>query len=150
MQTLYYEGRRQATGYEVGQATTSTPTFIGYHGTSSVHVPAIRAGIRPPTGQNFSGDAQLGEGFYTTMDYTVAEGFALNAVVFAGGAPVILPVYVADFGRLSGAIVPARFWWQVPRHYITDFDYLTAPIDGLEPVEQTKLNPRAYGAIQVR
>ncbi len=29
-------------------------------------------------------------------------------------------------------------------------DYLNAPIAGLEPVEQIKLNPRAYGALQVR
>ena len=134
----------------MGHATTGTPTFVGYHGTSSVHVPAIQAGIQPPTGRNYGGGAQLGAAFYTTPDYTTAEYFADNAVVKAGGVPVILAVYDRNFPQLHGAAVPPAEWWSVASEYITDYDYLTAPINGLEPVAQIKFNPRAYHALEVR
>lgn len=127
-----------------------TATFVGYHGTSAVYVPAIRAGIQPPTGRNFGGAAQLGEGFYTTPDYATAQQFAAFAVVSAGGAPVVLAVYAHNFATMQGTAVPQTAWWNIPQHYITAWDYLTAPISGFEPVEQVKFNPRAYSALEVR
>ena len=134
----------------MGHATTGTPTFVGYHGTSSVHVPAIQAGIQPPTGRNYGGGAQLGAAFYTTPDYTTAEYFADNAVVKAGGVPVILEVYAANFSQLRGTAFPPAEWWSVAPEYISAYDYLTAPINGLEPVEQIKFNPRAYGTLEIQ
>ncbi len=75
----------------------------------------------------------------------MAFAFAKIASGNAGGIPVILAVYVYNFIQLQGYVVPLRFWWQVPMRYIVDFDYLTAPIIGFEPVEQIKFNPRVYG-----
>ncbi len=134
----------------MGHATTGTPAFVGYHGTSSVHVPAIRAGIQPHTGRNYGGGAQLGEGFYTTPDYATAEYFADNAVVKAGGMPIVLEVYAANFSQLRGTVVPLAEWWSVASEYISVYDYLSAPINGLDPVAQIKFNPRAYHALEVR
>ena len=135
---------------KMGHGMSSSLEFAGYHGTSSVHVPAIRAGIRPPTGRNFGGVAQLGEGFYVTPDYATGQQFAAFAVLASGGAPVILEVYARNFSQMRGTNVPMSEWWQVSPRYITDFDYLTAPITGFEPVEQIKFNPRVYNALEVR
>ena len=127
-------------------------TFVGYHGTSSSFVLAIGHGINPPTGRNFRGRTQLGEGFYTTPDYDMARFFASIAVREAGGIPVVLEVHARNFGEMVGRGVPRRSWWAVAANspYITGFDYLTAPIAGFEPVRQVKFNPRAYGALRVR
>jgi hypothetical protein len=134
----------------MGQVATSTLTFVGYHGTSSVHVPAIRAGIRPRTGLNFAGGSQLGAGFYVTGDAVTAQRFAEFAVAIVGGVPVVLDVYARAFDQMQGTVVPAGEWWRINPRYITDFDYLTAPITSFEPAMQIKFNPRAYGALEVR
>ncbi len=135
-----------------GEVPERDATFVGYHGTSSVAVAAIRQGIDPPTGRNFGGYAQLGEGFYVTRDYDMARFFAAVAVREVGGNPVVLEVYARNFEQMTGQWVPRRAWWRVPAdsRYITDFDYLTAPIDGFEPMRQLKFNPRVYGALVVR
>ena len=134
----------------MGHASTGALEFVGYHGTSSVHVPAIRTGIQPPTGHNFLGGAQLGEGFYTTLDYATAEYFAQIAVRYAGGQVAVLEFYVYNFSQMQGTVVSAPRWWRVPLEYITDYDYLRAPIDGFEPVEHITFNPRACGALVAR
>ena len=106
----------------------------------------------PETGRNFRGYAQLGEGFYVTPDYGMALYFAAIAVGQAGGVPVALEVYARNFEQLTKASVPRRLWWTLAADssYITDFDYLVAPIDGFEPTRQLKFNPRAYHALIVR
>ena len=127
-------------------------TFVGYHGTSSVSVAALGQGIMPETGRNFRGHAQLGEGFYVTPDYNMALYFAAIAVRQAGGVPVALEVYARNFEQMTKARVPRRLWWTLAADssYITDFDYLIAPIDGFEPIRLLKFNPRAYRALIVR
>ncbi len=126
--------------------------FVGYHGTSSVFVPAIGKGIMPASGRNFRGRTQLGEGFYVTPDYDMALYFAAVAVRQAGGMPVALEVYARNFEQMTSESVPPSLWWNlvVDSSYITGFDYLVAPVDGFEPVRQLKFNPRAYRALMVR
>ncbi len=126
--------------------------FVGYHGTSSHWVRAILHEVRPLAGRNYTGRSQLGVGFYVAEDRPTALEFAENAVVRSGGSPVVLRVYARDFSQLRGMEVPTRLWWAIPDDspYVTDFDYLTAPITGYEPVRQIKFNPRAYGAASVR
>ena len=106
----------------------------------------------PETGRYFRGHAQLGEGFYVTPDYGMALYFAAIAVRQAGGVPVALEVYARNFEQMTKARVPRRLWWNIPDDspYVTDFDYLTAPITGFEPVRQVKFNPRVYGSLSVR
>jgi hypothetical protein len=118
---------------------------VGYHGTSSVHEASIRQGINPPTGANFGGYSQLGEGFYITPEREAAEYFANQAVQNVGGEPVVLRVFARGFERMSGASVPESLWWKVSSTYITDYDYLMAPISGLEHWSQIKFNPSTYG-----
>ena len=115
-------------------------------------VPALLQGIRPSTGLNYGGGSQLGEGFYTTPDYATALTFAVNAVVVSVGRTVVLHAYARNFERMQGEEVPEPLWWNIPDDspYVTDFDYLTAPITGFEPVRQVKFNPRAYGSLSVR
>lgn len=127
-----------------------TPQFVGYHGTSSLNVADILADINPLSGSNYSGYAQLGDGFYTTSDTDAADIFAQNAVLQRGGVPVILTVYVDSFDALTGLEVEPDLWWNVPQHYLVDYDYLTAPISGMEWAEQIKLNPHTYGYINAR
>lgn len=126
--------------------------FVGYHGTTSAAVSSLLQGIRPVARRNFAGFAQLGEGFYTTPDYAAALVFADVAIREAGGTRVVLEVYARGLGRMIGREVPRRLWWDLPADspYITAFDYLTAPVNGYEPVVQRKFNPRAYEALTVR
>lgn len=126
--------------------------FVGYHGTASEALAAMRQLLQPPTGLNFSGDSQLGEGFYTTPDYDMAAWFADRAVIVQGGDPAIVSVFVHDFEALQGREVPRRLWWRIAEDspWITDYDYLEASIEGFEPVRQIKFNPRAYGLLLVR
>lgn len=128
------------------------PEFVGYHGTSSISIAAIIANIDPPSGQNFGGMSQLGIGFYTVLDHLAAHRFAETAVQHGGGRPVILEVYARGFARMNKRTVPRRLWWYLPLDsaYITDYDYLVAPLAGYEPSLQRKFNPRAYRALLVR
>lgn len=128
--------------------------FVGYHGTSSTFAPSIRNGVRPPTGANFDGKSQLGEGFYTTMDDEAAYMFAQHAAGKHGGDPVLMPVYARGYNNMTGTSVPEyannrRLWWNIQPDspYVTNFDYLRAPINGMEWAEQTKFNPRVYGSL---
>jgi len=130
-----------------GSQTTSE--FVGYHRTSSVHVPSIRQGINPPTGANFAGKAQLGEGFYVTPDYEAAELFARWSTLQCGGEPIVLRVQAEGFSQMSGTSVPRSLWWQTPAEYITNYDYLEAPISGMEQWSQIKFNPRVYDLLRV-
>src|SRR5262249_35267856 len=59
--------------------TADTEQFVGFHGTSSVYVPLILAGINPPDDNAYGN--QLGVGFYTTPDQRVAQKFAETTVV---------------------------------------------------------------------
>ena len=126
-------------------------TFVGYHGTSSMYVPAILTRINPP-GMHASGN-QPGEGFYTTPDYTVAMKFAQIAVGVIeldedeGGEPVVLKVYARNFKRMTRRVVPLTMA-SVPDHYITDYDYLMSQITGSEPAIQLKFNPHTYGDLR--
>lgn len=65
---------------------------------------------------------------------------------------MVLKVYARDFGALKGEEVPGRLWWKLTddSSYLTDFDFLTAPVAGYEPVQQIKFNPRAYSALSAR
>ena len=139
-----------ALGYWAQQARLSgiKGDFVGYHGTSSQYETAIRRGINPPSGANFRGRAQLGEGFYVTGDRSAAEYFARVATHNAGGKPIVLKVYARNFTTMSGSSVPRNLWWRVPPSYITDYDYLTAPISGLEQWSQIKFNPSVYTFLQ--
>lgn len=130
--------------------STPTPQFVGYHGTSSLDVAAIVAGIDPPSGRNYAGHAQLGNGFYTTANADAADIFAQNAVLQRGGMPVVLAVYVDGFDAMEGVEVELGLWWDVPAEYTTDYDYLTAPISGMDWAEQIKFNPHTYGRISVQ
>lgn len=129
--------------------TPTAPTFVGYHGTSSVHLPSIRRGIQPPTGLNFGGGAQLGNGFYVTLTYDRARWFAVSATFDLGGQPIVLAVALREFDSLRGLEVPQDIWWRVPAAYIIDYDYLTSEIDGMAPARQLKVNPRAYGQLVI-
>jgi hypothetical protein len=124
-------------------------SFVGYHGTSSAYVPSIRKGINPPTGLNFGGESQLGEGFYITPDFQMANDFAQNAAQ-SGGSPTTLRIYAQNLSQMSGAQVPEQHWWSnpFPNTYVTNYDYLTSPISGFEPVMQTKFNSGAYDSIR--
>jgi hypothetical protein len=126
-------------------------TFVGYHGTTSKHLASILAGINPPTGANYSGFSQLGEGFYTTPELAVAEEFADNAAAVKGGQPVVLKVYARNFNSMIGVSVPKHLWWKqpFPTDLITGYDYLVAPISSYEPAIQYKFNPRAYPYLRV-
>lgn len=126
-------------------------TFVGYHGTSMVAVPALLRAPTVQTGRNFVGTGQLDSGFYTTDDYPTAVEFARVATRKVGGYPAVLEVHVRGFGALVGEEVQERWWWRIAdddRH-VTDFDYLTAPIVGYPLVRQIKFNPRALGALTV-
>jgi hypothetical protein len=117
-------------------------TFVGYHGTSSLDMPAMLAGINPPTDRNnFGGYRQLGPGFYTTPDRVMAELFAQHAALQRGGTPVVLEVYAEHFGEMRGHEVAPAQWGAVPAEVLTDYDYLTAPIAGMEWADQIKFNP---------
>ncbi len=126
-------------------------TFVGYHGTSSVYVPAILTRINPPSTYGFVN--QLGDGFYTTPDYTVAMEFAQVAVEvlesdgYEGGEPVVLKIYARNFKRMTRRVVPLNVDY-VPDHYITNYDYLMSQIVNFAPTIQLKFNPRAYGDLR--
>lgn len=128
-------------------------SFVGYHGTSSTYVPAILQSINPPSGANFRGRSQLGVGFYVTPSRDAAEYFAKFATREAGGGdPVVLKIYARNFRQMKGAVVPKDLWWSVPSNssWITQFDYLSAPISSFEDWYQIKFNPRAYGQLKAR
>jgi RHS repeat-associated protein len=130
-------------------ATNGVETFVGYHGTSSVHADSIRRRIDPPTGANFDGYAQLGDGFYTTLDYEAAEYFADTAVANFGGNPIIFEVYARNFDQMTGTVVQKQFWntrnrIRMPQEYIDNYDMNVAPIASLERWWQVKFNPRTY------
>lgn len=112
-----------------------------WHGTSSVHLAALRQGIRSMMGENFKGDGQLGPGFYTTPDREAAEVFAVWAVHQRGGAPVIVRI-VPPQRPLSGMIIPKALWWAVPGVLMETYDYLEAAIDSYEQHWSVKFNPR--------
>ena len=66
-----------------------------------------------------------------------------------GGEPVILEVYANDFAQLRGVEVEPELWWELPAQYISDYDYLTAPISGMEWADQIKFNPHTYARLVV-
>jgi hypothetical protein len=132
------------------QSSTNT-TFVGYHGTSSHDVPSILAAINPPSGRNYGGWSQLGPGFYVTPDRRAAKIFAQHAALQRGGSATILAVYADDFAQMISYEVPMSQWVDaVPDALIADYDYLTAPISGMEWAMQHKFNPRAYARLQAR
>jgi hypothetical protein len=45
---------------------------------------------------------------------------------------------------MRGSSVPRSMWWNTPRRYVTSYDYLRAPISGMEVWSQIKFNPRVY------
>ena len=55
-----------------------TRPLIFYHGTSDVYIASIRKEINPPTGANFEGLSQFGEGFYTTTSKMAAAVYEVN------------------------------------------------------------------------
>jgi len=137
-------------------------TLVGYHGTTSEHIDSLLMGINPPTpGVNYGGWSQLGPGFYTTNDLTMAKTFADNAYfnpLFKGiditdlvGEPVIVQVFAKNFEELSKITVPRKHWGTnfKPSLY-TQYDYLTAPIKGYDKIQQIKFNPTAYRDLQIR
>jgi hypothetical protein len=53
---------------------------------------------------------------------------------------------------MRGIEVPKQHWWNVGTRskYVQDFDYLIAPIQGMEHAYQIKFNPRAYEKLIAR
>ena len=85
----------------------------------------------------------------------MAERFAYAAVsnlerkspMGDGGAPVIVKIYVRNFGQMRGLKVenkPSVNWNHIKPDYITDYDYLWSEIDGYVRKYQIKFNPSAY------
>jgi hypothetical protein len=124
--------------------------FIGFHGTSTVHVPSLLIGINPLFGLNTGGRGQLGPGFYTTPDIQAAVQFAQDAVNVSGGSIAVLRIYARNFAQLRGTYVEDTWWGRVPAAWITDFDFLYSEISGYESATQIKFNPRAYPYLKAR
>ncbi len=128
--------------------------FVGYHGTSSTHVPSLLAGIKS------AGSGQLGTGFYTTMSIPAAEHFALLSVDAAwweglpSGDPVIVKIFMkrVDYEGMVGVEVKEPLWYKIPDHdeLITNYDYLDAPISRFEYWPQRKFNPRIVHKLTAR
>ena len=125
--------------------------FVGFHGTTSTYAQSIMDEIKVPDINNFGGRSQLGPGFYTTEQYFAAKWFADNAVVKEkkrGGQadPVVLRVFtrLSDYKQMRGTTIDEQLWWEIKptSSYITGYDYLDAPISGLEQWSQRKFNPR--------
>lgn len=136
-------------------ATNAYETFVGYHGTSSIYEESIRKEINPPTGSNFGGYAQLGEGFYTSPEYKVAERFAQNTAALKGGEPIVLEIYAQNFDQMSGIVIEKRFWNTpemdfMPQSYIENYDMNVAPVAGFKRGWQIKFNPRSYDNLVAR
>ena len=103
-------------------------TFIGYHGTTDRYVSSLATGITPKvaTGRQFSG-----KGFYIALDRRIAYFFAAKMARKEGGNPVLLSVCSKDFslvGKSGGKFYPR----QDPKQY----DFIEAPIDGMEEYGQ--------------
>jgi hypothetical protein len=129
-------------------ATNAAETFVGYHGTSSVHVDSILEEINPPANGNFGGYAQLGEGFYTSTERETAEYFANVAARNSGGDPAIVEIYARNFDQMNGVVVEPHHWNNerdyMPPRYIDNYDMNVAPVAGFRTGWQVKFNPRAY------
>jgi hypothetical protein len=129
----------------------NTDEFVGFHGTSSVHVPSLLNKISPAFGLNTGGKGQLGKGFYTTPDIQAALFFGQNAVLTSGGEPVAVPIYsTRKLSMLWGQEVPSALWGRVPQELIDKYDFLYSPISGYEAALQIKFNPRAYKYLRAR
>jgi hypothetical protein len=123
----------EATGEAVREAAQNGE-LVGYHGTSSIHVPSLLRGIKDFSGANFRGWSQLGRGFYTTTDREAAQWFAEQAVENArAGTPTTVEVYVQGFSEMNLGV-----------------DYLEAPISGFPQWPQIKFEPHTFGNIFVR
>ena len=125
---------------------------VGLHGTSSNYVQAITRRIDPPMpGANFGG-AQLGEGFYTSVQRPTANYFANASVVNNGGNPSYLRIFSRSYSPASDVNVPnGQQWGPLPwaadpirAAYITNFDTVSGPVAGIAGAVQIKFNPRTY------
>ncbi|MBL8089034.1 MAG: hypothetical protein KF758_05480 [Anaerolineales bacterium] len=137
-------------------------TFVGYHGTTSIHIDSILAGINPPKpGMNFGG-SQLGDGFYATKTFNTSRIFANEAIkveleklikkygvteaMNMAPSPIIFEIYAKDFNKMSGSTVFEEFgWWEDFQPELwKEYDYLQAPITGYPSRTQIKFNSSAY------
>jgi hypothetical protein len=129
--------------------------FIGYHGTDlESALDIMRRGVTDEFfGANFS-SLQLGEGFYvaepTANGLNAARTFARVAARETRSSPAILKVYARGFENMVGRDVPSALWEQVPGNFVTKFDYLTAPIKGLEYSGQIKFNPQTLQSLYTK
>jgi RHS repeat-associated protein len=129
-------------------ATNAAETFVGYHGASTVHLDSILEGINPPKTGNFGGYHQLGEGFYTTLDFEEAMHFASISAFENGGDPVVVEIYARNFYKMDGIVVEPHYWNQdyddfMPQSYIDNYDMNVARIAGRR-AWQVKFNPQTY------
>jgi len=111
---------------------------VGFHGTASEYEDSILSEIKMTQINNFSGESQLGEGFYVA----VGEYEKKTALFFADMAsfgkqdssPVILRIHSKKFLEMKGIFIPRSQQWKalpwkgIPSHkrYVEDFDYIAS------------------------